>query len=371
MIAEDFFELIEKQYAANLPFVVYKKPLEHKLGLFIQNDKELITLSTFREQGFVFAPFQNTKNTVLIPGAPVYIENFDLDFDISEPSTKEVVDENQKSKHTALVSKAIEEIKKSDLQKVVLSREQSIPLEKSNPINLFKKLITKYTTAFVYLWHHPQVGTWLGATPETLFTLKGRSFETMALAGTQYYNGALNVNWGAKEQEEQQLVTDEIVTKLKPFQLTNFKVYERESYRAGNLLHLRTRISGSFPTAVADLKELVKALHPTPAVCGYPRDLAKEFILNNELHQRNYYTGYLGELNILEDNSRKRNPRNVENLAYKTLRKSTQLYVNLRCMQYKEKQALVYVGGGITKDSNPEQEWDETVNKAQTIASIL
>jgi isochorismate synthase len=50
---------------------------------------------------------------------------------------------------------------------------------------------------------------------------------------------------------------------------------------------------------------------------------------------------------------------------------ASELFVNLRCMQLKNKQALVYVGGGVTKDSNPELEWEETVNKTQTMMSVL
>ena len=61
----------------------------------------------------------------------------------------------------------------------------------------------------------------------------------------------------------------------------------------------------------------------------------------------------------------------LENRAYTMTKKSTQLYVNLRCMQIKEQNAIVYVGGGITESSNPESEWRETVSKSQTIKKVL
>ncbi len=134
---------------------------------------------------------------------------------------------------------------------------------------------------------------------------------------------------------------------------------------------MRTCITGSFKSASFEISKLLKALHPTPAVCGLPRAEAQEFIKHFESYDRSFYTGFLGELNKLEDNSKVRNRRNVENLAYKTLTPATRLFVNLRCMQFKSSINEIYVGGGITKDSIPEDEWEETVNKAQTIASIL
>ena len=100
----------------------------------------------------------------------------------------------------------------------------------------------------------------------------------------------------------------------------------------------------------SDLKQLISVLHPTPAVCGFPKLEAKKFILENENYNREYYSGFLGELNIHD---------------------ATDLYVNLRCMQIKNNQIHLYIGGGITKDSIPEKEWIETANKAMTMKKIL
>ena len=91
-------------------------------------------------------------------------------------------------------------------------------------------------------------------------------------------------------------------------------------------------------------------LHPTPAVCGLPKEEAKQFILDNELYNRDFYTGFLGELN---------------------LKGQTNLYVNLRCMQLKDNRISIYVGGGITADSNAENEWEETVIKAKVMKNAL
>ncbi|MFD1079733.1 chorismate-binding protein, partial [Longispora fulva] len=132
----------------------------------------------------------------------------------------------------------------------------------------------------------------------------------------------------------------------------------------------RTDISGRL-AAGENLSEIIKALHPTPAVCGLQKEKAQNFILSEENYDREFYTGFLGELNLQNSTSRSVNKRNVENLAYRTVKKKTALFVNLRCMKLRENAAYLYVGGGITKDSDPEAEWEETVNKSQTMKKVL
>lgn len=98
------------------------------------------------------------------------------------------------------------------------------------------------------------------------------------------------------------------------------------------------------------MEKLINALHPTPAVCGLPKAVAEAFILQNENYDRSYYSGYLGELNLNE---------------------RTSLFVNLRCVELENNLASIYVGGGITADSIPENEWEETVSKAEVMKKVL
>ncbi|MBT8260061.1 MAG: chorismate-binding protein, partial [Bacteroidia bacterium] len=142
-----------------------------------------------------------------------------------------------------------------------------------------------------------------------------------------------------------------------------------KTVQAGKLLHLQTDINASLRDN--NLEELIKSLHPTPATCGLPKDKAKAFILEHENYNRSYYTGFLGELNFKVKSSRNSNRRNIENNAYVSIKNETNLYVNLRCMQIKQNKAMIYVGGGVTKDSIPEKEWQETVNKTKTMKNVL
>ena len=165
----------------------------------------------------------------------------------------------------------------------------------SAAIKTFKKLLANYPNAFTYIWFHPKVGMWLGATPETLVQIKDNNFKTMSLAGTQVFNGTTNVSWHPKEIEEQQFVTDYITDKL--ISICNKTAKGTvETIKAGNLLHLKTMISAQLKPETA-LINFIDALHPTPAVCGLPKLLAKQFILKHENYNREFYTGFLGELN--------------------------------------------------------------------------
>ena len=369
MSTDDFFKVAENQFEVALPFVIYRTPYTNTIkGIFQQNDL-VYNSEHLEESGFVFSPFNSENNTVLLPlehSEILTLENPEIASHVTIPNNqKDTFTTEAKTAHINLVSKALEAIKKDTFKKVVLSRKETVSLKETNPIVLFQRLLANYSSAFVYCWYHPKIGLWLGATPETLLSVTGNRFTTMSLAGTQSFTE--QPLWKGKETEEQQLVTDFIIDSLQPH-VESLSVGNTETLRAGHLLHLRTKISGILKTK---LSTLVKALHPTPAVCGLPKEVTKQFILNHENYNREYYTGFLGELNIKEDKKRNPNRRNVENNAYHTIKSLTRLYVNLRCMQLTDSKAHLYVGGGITKDSNPEHEFQETVTKAETMKKVI
>ena len=373
MTSDDFFKRISTQYQYQLPFVVYRKPNNNKVNALLQNNSDLCFTENFTERGFVFSPFDDFEKTVLIPNEiseaiscsklSLIPAQAGIQSDDNSASTE------SKDFHINLVKRGVEAINNSDLKKVVLSRQETVDLSETNPISIFKSLLNTYKSAFVYCWYHPKVGLWLGATPETLIKIEGNRFSIMALAGTQDYKGSLDVIWQDKEQQEQQFVTDFIINNLKP-SVESFKVSDVETVKAGSLVHLKTMITAQLKPETP-LKNVIESLHPTPAVCGLPKLLAKEFILKHENYNREYYTGFLGELNCETTIAPRSSKRNIENRAYAVKRNSTQLYVNLRCMQLKNKQAFIYVGGGITESSNAESEWAETVSKSLVIKSIL
>lgn len=375
MDSEDFFKRIETQYQNQLPFVVYRKPNGKSVSGMLQINNDLVYTENFNEQGFVFSPFNDLENTVLIPSN--ISENIVLDNFVIEEFTmpqkagifKNISLESDKEFHMNLINKGVLAIKNKEFQKVVLSRREVVDLEDDHPINIYKKLLNLYKSAFVYCWYHPKIGLWLGATPETLIKIESNRFSIMALAGTQDYKGKMDVSWKNKEIQEQQFVTDFIVDNLKPW-VTNVTISDIETVKAGNLLHLKTIVSAQLKPET-NLSQVIESLHPTPAVCGLPKVAAKKFILKHENYKREFYTGFLGELNFETIAKPRSGKRNIENRAYAVTKNSTQLYVNLRCMQLKNKQAIIYVGGGITESSDAEREWQETVSKSLVIKNVL
>lgn len=374
---KEFLECLKEQTERKFPFVAYREP-SAKGGVikaFLQTYLEVYKTTNFSESGFVFAPFDTREEAVFIPKEKSEFietiftekEGFELSPVIDYSNSKEIA---EKERHINIVQKAIDSINAGKFRKVVLSRKEVLQTGPQDAIELFQRLLKKYPDAFVYLFHHPLVGTWLGATPETLLEVERNKFRTMALAGTQKFEGSEAVAWGEKEKEEQQIVTDSIFDSLQSHCI-NIQKSEPHTSRAGNLLHLRTNISGEIIPDDDSLKTLITALHPTPAVCGLPKEPAKNFLLETENYDREFYTGFLGEINMKQEVKRSSNRRNLENQAYASVVKSSSLYVNLRCMKINKDTTEVFVGGGITKESIPSAEWDETLHKAGTMKAVL
>ena len=372
---QSFFNQLQNRLENQLPFVAYRKPNETSVYAILQKNDALNYCQDFTNSGFVFSPFENIENAIILPLNESEIIEFkdEIILDETEHSQPNLNLENReeaKQFHINLVETAVKAIKNESFKKVVASRVEESPFNSLETISLFKRLLNNYKTAMVYCWYHPKVGLWLGATPETLLKIEGNRLQTMSLAGTQPYVNTTDVTWQNKEIEEQQFVTDFIVDSLKPL-VNSVSTTKRQTVKAGQLLQKQKKISAVFDKANFNFKNVLKALHPTPAVCGLPKAPAKDFILKNENYNREFYTGFLGELNFTQTKSRNTNRKNVENNAYQSIKTVTNLFVNLRCLQLKNNQALIYVGGGITKDSNPEKEWEETVAKSLTIKSLL
>ncbi|UUF14154.1 MULTISPECIES: chorismate-binding protein [Flavobacterium] len=350
----NFFSKTKQHYNQNLPFVIYSKPNTSSLfGLLQQNDT-LYKITDYSEKGFVFASFDE-KQLVLIPENESEI--ISADKEITAFETIEIDDQKfdaeAKIQYEDLVSKGIEAIKNEEFKKVVLSRSEKVNLSEFDFVQTFQHLVQLYPTTFCYCFFHPKIGLWMGATPEQLLKANGNVFETTALAGTQKANLETEIRWEQKEKDEQQYVTDFIVKRLREV-ANSVVVTEPYSLKAGSIWHIKTDISGVL-NENSTLQEVIDTLHPTPAVCGLPKKKAKAFIIENENYDRTFYTGFLGELNS----------------GFAGSKTSSDLFVNLRSMQIQDKTAILYMGCGITRESIPEKEWEESVNKSMTMKRVL
>lgn len=346
----DLNNRIARQYGDRLPFVVYSYPDSDMAFCSFQKNDNLYIENALDSNGFVMYPFDDTLNGISIPDSESETVKSQIKYShlgVGKIEVPEIPEE--KTKYVELVKKAVAHINSTEVDKIVLSRKKDVELIGFSIEKLFTDLFSLYPTAFRYVWYHPETGIWCGATPETLVEISKNKFKTMALAGTQPFAEGI-IHWRKKEIEEQRYVTEAIIENLSPL-VEEIAMGDIRNKRAGTLLHLCTDISGKVKEDKGSLYPVAKALHPTPAVCGTPRPLAHEYIINNEGYSREFYTGFLGSI--------------WDNGA------SAKLMVNLRCMRIKENTASIFVGGGITRDSQPQEEWRETQNKMQTMLQVL
>ncbi|KAA0989330.1 chorismate-binding protein [Dyadobacter aurulentus] len=260
------------------------------------------------------------------------------------------------------VELAVSAIRQNQFKKVVLSRTKDLQFsEDFQPAKAFCQLSKLYPHAFVSLVNLPELNEmWLGASPELLIGQNAQGiFKTMSLAGTQSAltaSGELipryDIRWGEKEIEEHALVSRYIVECFKKIRLREYTETGPKTVLAGNLYHLRTDFE--VDTASVNFPELgsvmLKLLHPTSAVCGVPKEPSLQFLLNIEGYDRSFYSGFVGPAQIGE---------------------STSLYVNLRTVRFKDGKATFFAGAGITEDSIPEEEWEETELKCDTLLKVI
>jgi isochorismate synthase len=258
--------------------------------------------------------------------------------------------------YTSLVRKTVDFIRAAGIAKVVVSRTTHQPLpEGFDAVTTFLELAVRYPTAFVSLVAIPGIGTWVGASPEALLTLDGEGLNTMALAGTQRRpedRPLSAVEWSHKEASEQEMVSDYVRDFFVRAGVTNLQEEGPRTVAAANVVHLQTLFRVELPEheRLALANRVLDELHPTSAVCGMPKHRALAFILEHEGYDRRFYSGFLGPVHMDGQSN---------------------LYVNLRCMQLDAGFASLYVGGGITAESDPAGEWRETEMKTETMLSVL
>jgi isochorismate synthase len=238
----------------------------------------------------------------------------------------------------------VNDMRVGNVKKVVYSRVIRIPFNLNGVSSLFEKLEKEYPNALVYCFFSIKLGLWMGATPETLLAMNNAKYKTMALAGTLPADSTLE--WTNKEYQEQQYVTDYISSTIEKYtaKVVRSEVYDKY---AGPVRHLCNDFT--FDIQTNQLVDFIHDLHPTPAVCGIPLLESRALYRKWERHDRKLYTGVIGLVG----------------------REKLNLFVNLRCMECFNNSVDLFVGGGITIDSDPESEWNETVKKSTTLSKHI
>lgn len=352
----------------NLPFATFRFPRQSSPTTYIQTTAQHNQWNSIHDisekKGFIMAPFDTrngkkyimVKPDIVIEGTDPEMETIEMikaipgnqlpNWDSHEPVVTERAD------YLEQVKTIKENISRGCFQKSVLSRIKTVQGNYLSVVTqLFSETCRKHPNAFVYLFKSDD-HFWLGASPEPLLRLTDGIVSTVSLAGTRTYsnkNMELS-NWTMKEVVEQEYVTRYIHDILREFQIKEYRVTSPYVKVAGDIVHLRSDFSFNFEQLSNRVWELLDALHPTPAVAGQPKEDAIAFIKHLEPHDREYYTGFLGPVQSNE---------------------VIDLFVNLRCMKITPDYLSLFIGGGITLESVPEDEWEETQLKAKSLLNII
>ncbi|NKN32255.1 isochorismate synthase [Marichromatium bheemlicum] len=257
-----------------------------------------------------------------------------------------------------LVLAALDAIERDGpLEKLVLCRRQRLQGHRRFDLD-------RLNDALAYLFPSCQVinvrhreSCFVAATPERLFTLRGRRVEADAIAGTACRaadaarDAALTAELlgCAKNLHEHQVVVAAVGAALERCCTRLEPVEGPRVMQLNNAQHLWSLVRGEVDAA-GDVFSLAELLHPTPATNGQPRRDAHDWLRRNEPFERDWYTGAAG---IVEPDL------------------SGELWVLLRCARVAADSAELYAGAGIVPGSDPVSEWEEIDHKFAAIATAL
>lgn len=338
-------------------FALYRLPRNSRCKLVVQHG-DPVTLSSFQaigdDSGFVIAPFAVNDDSPIVLLHPDVVQDCTLDDVAAMGSLPLYLDGTDiplrpasRDTYHEVFSRFHRSFSVTDIQKLVLARCADVTHNGTQPVSLFVQACRANPEAFVTLFSAPQCGTWLVATPEVLLSRHEGQWHMMALAGTMRITDS-TAQWSDKNQREQQYVAQYIKSCLDRFS-NDIQIDGPYTVQAGILEHLRTDFMFTFNAGV-HIGDVLETLHPTPAVCGVPKQEAFHYILDNECLDRSYYSGFSGPINLDGD---------------------TAMFVSLRCMRIFSDRYRLFAGGGILSQSEEALEWDETAAKMQAMLSLI
>jgi isochorismate synthase len=259
---------------------------------------------------------------------------------------------------TAAVENAAARLRAGQAAKVVLAREV---LARGDGVvaaaTVARALRAAYPSCFIYLLTGADGTAFVGASPELLIRRSGDQAHAQPMAGSVARGAteeeddrlARQLEASAKDADEHRLVSSFVVEALRPF-AKSVAARQPEVVRFTNIQHLATAVSAELRAPAAGALELAAALHPTPAVGGWPRDTADALIDELEAMERGWYAGGVGWIDGRGDG---------------------EFAVALRCGLLWEDGARLYAGVGVMPDSDPVHELEETELKFKALLSAL
>ena len=248
------------------------------------------------------------------------------------------------------ISAAIKLINDGCIEKLVLGSKLIFQLKKKlNIIQILHKLRLSQANACRYLWKRNKENMIFGASPEKLFSLKEKVLQLEAIAGTEKIGFDMETLLRSdKNLREHNFVINYLIENLKFLNIRNYKKGEIKVKKFGNIAHLCTLISAEVNKICPFV--LLEKLHPSPAVCGFPKEKALDYLDSLENFDRGNYASPFGWVDV-EGNADFR--------------------VALRGARILNGEIEFIAGSGLVKGSICEKEIDEIKLKLASLANLI
>jgi len=239
-------------------------------------------------------------------------------------------------------------IERGDVEKIVPARRTRLEFpEKLDPWGIFRSL-GKITPGCFHFALEGEMGCWLGASPEMLYSREGRQLRAEAVAGTRRRGADAEEDHALgeflqndhKESQEHAAVVGMIRRVLQELSGHVESASPRRLLKLARVQHLITEFAAELRPEMRDA-DILRTLHPTPATCGLPVEAARDWIRRHESFPRGYYAGPVGWMT----------------------RDRSCFTVGLRSGLVREKMIDLFAGAGIVRGSKPEREWKELDSK--------
>ncbi|MGJ9457463.1 isochorismate synthase [Oceanobacillus sp. CF4.6] len=255
------------------------------------------------------------------------------------------------------VRKATEVIGKGNMEKIVLAREVRLKFNRKADIStVLSNLLNTQPNSYIFAYEMDE-DCFVGATPERLVKLEGTNLLSTCLAGT--------ASRGKTEIEDRK-ISDDLLHDEKNRQEHDFVVKmikhaimdyctevnipdEPVIYPLSNLQHLYTPVTANLKNGYS-IFDIIKQLHPTPALGGTPRAESLAFIREQELLDRGWYGAPIGWMDSNQNG---------------------EFAVAIRSALIQGDEASLFAGCGVVKDSDPDSEYEETKIKLVPMLSVL
>jgi isochorismate synthase len=314
-------------------------------SLVLAGDDDAAWVTSVAPRSAAVDPLDELRTALLAAGRPAPADG---------PSTFQVASVRAPADWEAAVATATARIRAGELDKVVLAREVTVTADAEISIaTVLVRLAQHYPGCFLYL-----VDGFCGASPELLVSRSGDTVRAQPMAGTKPRRGipevdaamAADLLASTTYRHEHQVTIDEVRDTLMSF--SSYVDYEPEPsvVPLANVVHLATNVEGKLSHPPASILELVAALHPTPAVCGRPREAALAVIAELEGIDRGRYAGTVGWVDAAGNG---------------------QWAVSIRGAEIDGTTARVIAGNGMVGDSDPPTELIETRAKLQAMLSAI